>query len=105
MSDDIPFGNPEHRIGDAVIVDNRHLNRVQIFFSRRPNKAKRRQLVATGFRWHQDKGAWQRFRSERTLQGAKVLLGRWHESATRGVAPSCTIPAAVAGARACRGPS
>ena len=77
---EIPLTNREWRYGDVVVVDNRKRDRVQMVFPRAVPREKRELMVAAGFRWHAQDGAWQRLRSEDSLESALGMARRWSGS-------------------------
>lgn len=81
---EIPLANREWRYGDVVVVDNRKLDRVQMVFPRPIPPEKEERMVASGFRWHAADGAWQRLRSEDSLESALGMARRWSESSGTG---------------------
>ncbi|NCA91540.1 MAG: DUF3560 domain-containing protein, partial [Gammaproteobacteria bacterium] len=58
----------------GTVEANGELNRVQIFFDRKPAQAVRDQLKARGFRWAPAHGAWQRPLTAEALATAKEVL-------------------------------
>ena len=81
---EIPLRNREWRYGDVVVVDNRKLDRVQMVFPGPVPRKKQERMVAAGFRWHAEEGAWQRLRSENSLESAQGIARRWSEGSKRG---------------------
>ena len=78
-----PLTNREWRYGDVVVVDNRKLDQVQIVFPHAFPREKKERMVAAGFRWHAAEGAWQRLRSEDSLECALGIVRRWSEAPER----------------------
>lgn len=62
------------KIGDAEIITDKELNRVQIFFPGKPSEAIRSDLKSYGFKWAPSQGAWQNFLNERSLYSARFVL-------------------------------
>ena len=83
---EVPLTNREWRYGDVVVVDNRKLDRVQIVFPHAiPRKKavpreKKERMVDAGFRWHAAERAWQRLRSEDSLESALGIARGWSEA-------------------------
>lgn len=59
----------------GTIVVNVEVNRVQIFFDRKPDESIRRALKQRGFRWARSVGAWQRHNTLDALYWAKKIAG------------------------------
>lgn len=68
-----PVRAPE-RIGEAVIVENRDTNRVEIRFDGIPPKELRSHLRGRGFVWAPSVGAWQRKLNDNALWTARDVL-------------------------------
>lgn len=68
-----PVRAPE-RIGEAVIVEDRDANRVQIRFDDLPPKELRNHLRGRGFVWAPSAGAWQRKLNDNALWTARDVL-------------------------------
>jgi hypothetical protein len=62
---------PAEQFGDVRVVEEE--NRVRIFFTAKPDDAKRAELKAKGFRWSPTAGAWQRHASETAWYYARKL--------------------------------
>lgn len=81
---EIPTGNREWRYGDIVVVDNRKLDRVQMVFPREVPRKKQEHMLAEGFHWHAEEGAWQRSRSKDSLECALRMARHWSKASKGG---------------------
>lgn len=61
-------------VGDAQVVRNFGLDRVQIIFSGRPESATISSLKAEGWRWSPRSGAWQRKLTDAAVRSAKRIV-------------------------------
>jgi hypothetical protein len=66
-------------VGDVRIVENKDLNRLQVFFPGKPADDIRRLLKSYGFRWSPSEGAWQRQISNAALHWAKHIARKVNE--------------------------
>jgi hypothetical protein len=64
----------ELEINGVRMVDNVEENRLQLFFTGKPNESIRAQLKSAGFRWAPSIGCWQRYRSSATTEEAKRII-------------------------------
>lgn len=64
----------EEVIGEVRLVENREINRVQIFFPGKPSAEVRASLKLAGFRWAPSEGAWQRQWSEVAKHRARKII-------------------------------
>lgn len=64
----------EEQIGDVRLVENREINRLQIFFPGKPSPEVRQGLKQGGFRWSPSEGAWQRQLSNSAVYAAKRII-------------------------------
>jgi len=79
-------GKPSQKIvvGDVEILDNATDNRIQIFFSGRPDEETRSTLKSLGFKWAPSVGAWQRNRDDyRFRQVVDVLSKKYGKGAPK----------------------
>lgn len=81
---EIPLTNREWRYGDVLVLDNRKLDRVQMVFPRAVPPEKEERMLAAGFRWDAEEGAWQRLRSDDSLESALAMARHWSEASKRG---------------------
>jgi hypothetical protein len=63
----------EEVIGETRLVENREINRVQIFFPGKPAAEVRASLKQAGFRWAPSEGAWQRQLGGYAMQMARKI--------------------------------
>lgn len=64
----------EELIGDTKVVVNPDDNRVQIFFSGKPDEVVRTELKSYGFKWAPSVGAWQRMLGQYSIDLAKRIV-------------------------------
>jgi multiple sugar transport system permease protein len=67
------FGFLGWEFNGGKVEANLDMNRLQIFFDRRPDEQSRDELVANGFRWTQIHGAWQRPLNGNAIHAAEKL--------------------------------
>lgn len=69
----------EYTIGEVRIVENYKENRLQLFFSGKPDDDTRSQLKHNGFRWSRFNGCWQSYLNRYQIDRAKRLLNNTPE--------------------------
>jgi len=65
----------EGSIGDVDVIDSPSENRLQLYFSGKPDAATRGKLKRHGFRWARSLGCWQRMRGIGAEHAAEAALG------------------------------
>jgi len=64
-----------YKIGDATVVENREIDRIQIFFPGKPSQEIHKQLKAHGFRFASSQGnAWQRKLTSNAVHATRAIL-------------------------------
>lgn len=69
----------EYTIGEVRIVENYKENRLQLFFSGKPDDVTRSQLKHNGFRWSRFNCCWQSYLNRYQIDRAKRLLSNTSE--------------------------
>ena len=63
--------------GTITVTDNVEENRVQLFFPGKPRRDTRQEMKRNGFRWSPTQGAWQKMRSNCSLDTARRLAEKF----------------------------
>lgn len=66
--------NREYEIGDVRVVENYEENRLQLFFSGKPDEDIRGKLKHNGFRWSPSNGCWQSYLNRYQIERAKDII-------------------------------